>query len=144
MERWLEDLKYRNINWLLNCWFTRKSFPVWRRFATSWFYLKYLTKQSNLHTCTTLHKKWSDFIKNHCPCWKDEIWIIHCLIVNIVFVLNPFEFYLLYHSILFNWSSHFRDDFRQCHCAKNASKTQLALWNNSPVPIRCNKIVHGP
>jgi hypothetical protein len=37
---------------------------------------------NNLIYIHVLHKKWSDFIKYHCLCWKDKIWIIHQNLFN--------------------------------------------------------------
>ena len=37
---------------------------------------------NNLIYIHVLHKKWSDFIKYHCLCWKDKIWIIYQNLFN--------------------------------------------------------------
>jgi hypothetical protein len=73
-------------------WFKvqENSFQVWRRFVTSWLYLKYLNKQSNLFTCTTQEMKWFllniTFLVERIKGLSTK----SCAIVNILFILYPF------------------------------------------------------
>ena len=98
---WRSEIqKYKLVTKLLN--YKKKSFPVWRHFVTSRFYLKYLNKQSNLYTCTTQEMKWfllniTDLVERI----KFGLSIKTCLIVNILFNFNPFIWVLFTLSINF-------------------------------------------
>ena len=58
---------------------------------------------NNLIYIHVLHKKWSDFIKYHCPCWKDKIWMIHQNLFNnkYIYYFEPLYLSFIYFIIQF-------------------------------------------